>query len=114
MYDDSDFEPDPDYGHDIMVEERTDWDRIDWHKPEGAKGYAMAAAELRKPCERLGCTCPWSRAPEGTQVIARGLPGTVRAYPTSWQPFPGWVPVEYRTGLSLTRISDIEKISQEV
>lgn len=99
--------------YDRLVEERTDWARIDWHKPAGASGYSMSTAELRTPCERLGCTCPWSKAPEGTEVIALGMSGTVRAYPEGWQPFPGWVSVEYHTGLSLTRITDITKIPTE-
>lgn len=99
-----------DNAYDRWVEENTDWDRINWHKPTGATGYAMSAAELRKPCERLGCTCRWSKAPEGTKVIARGLTGTVCAYPANWKPFPGWVPVEYHTGLSLTHITDIERV----
>lgn len=105
-----DLDYDVDAAHDLWVEERTDWDRISAHKPSGATGYSMSTAELRRPCERLGCTCRWSKAPEGTEVIARGLTGIVRAYPDGWQPFPGWVPVEYRNGLSLTRITDITDI----
>ncbi len=92
--------------HDAYVDATTEWDRLAWHKVS-----IMTAAELRKTCERPGCTCPWSSAPEGTQVTFNGHPGIVRPYPESWQRFPGWVPVEYRTGLSLTRISDMQRES---
>jgi len=106
--DDFDYEPDPDYYRDLMIDATTDWDRIEAHKPLGAKGYAMSSAELRGPCERLGCTCRWSKAPEGMQVTVRGRAGVVCAYPADWQPFPGWVPVQFhRGGMTLTRISDI-------
>ena len=96
---------DEDDRYDAYIEASTDWDRIRFHST--GKSGSMSAAELRKPCERLGCTCRWSHAPAGAAVMARNLPGTVTAYPADWQPFPGWVPVQYLTGLSLTRISDI-------
>lgn len=55
---------DPDEARDRWIEDNTDWERIMAHKPEGAVGYSMTAAELRKPCERPGCTCRWTAKAE--------------------------------------------------
>lgn len=102
---------DADTMRDEAIIESTDWDRIAAHKPAGARAYSMSRAELSKPCERVGCVCPWSAFPAGTKVTvpARNRGGIVREYPEDWTAFPGWVPVEYIGGLSLTRIADLNR-----
>ena len=52
---------DADTMRDEAIIEATDWDRIEFHKPEGARAYSMSRGEQAGPCTREGCTCRWTK-----------------------------------------------------